>query len=104
MVKERKNLGLGLLPVAALFLFNPPLAGFVDLLPDVIGYLLFVVALRDVADLNYHMEEALASFRRMIIVSAFQLLSIFWLFGFCTPKERPVSILLVVFTVSVLEL
>lgn len=104
MVKERKNLGLGLLPVAALFLFNPSLGGFVDLLPDVIGYLLFFIALRDVADLNYHMEEALASFRRMIIVGAFQLLSLFWLFGFCTPKERPVAILLVVFTISVLEI
>ena len=104
MVKERKNLGLGLLPIAALFLFNPPLAGFVDVLPDIIGYLLFFIGLRDVADLNYHMEEALASFRRMILVSGFQLLSVFWVFGFCTPKERPVSILLVVFTVSVLEL
>ncbi len=104
MIKERKNLGLGLLPIAALFLFNPPIGGFVDPLPDVIGYLLLFSGLRNLGDLNYHMEEALSSFRRMIIVSTFQLLSVFWLFGFSSPKERPVSILLVAFTISVLEI
>ncbi len=104
LAKERKNLGLGLLPIAAVFLFNPVLGGMVDILPDVIGYLLFFIGLRDVADLNYHMEESLSYFRRMLIVSAFQLLSFFWLFGFCTPKERPVATLLVTFTISVLEI
>lgn len=104
MIKERKNLGLGLLPLAALFLFNPPLGGFVDLLPDVIGYLLMFLGLRNLGDLNHHVEEALVNVRRMMIVSGCQLLSILWLFGFCTPKERPVSILLVAFTVSALEI
>ena len=104
MTKERKKLGLGLLPVAALFLFNPPIGGFMDPLPDVIGYLLMFLGLRNLGDLNYHMEDALAAVRRMIIVSACQLLSVFWLFGFCSPKERPVSILLVAFAVSVFEI
>lgn len=104
MVKERKNLGLGLLPIGALFLFNPSLGGVVDVLPDIVGYMLFFVGLRALGDLNYHMEESLACFRRMIIVSGFHLMSIFWLFGFCTPKERPVSILLVTFAVAILEL
>ena len=104
LIKERKKLGLGLLPLAAIFLFNPPIGGFVDPLPDVIAYLLLFAGLRNLGDLNYHMEEALASFRRMIVVSAFQLLSFFWLFGVSSPKERPVSILLVVFTVSALEI
>ena len=104
MIKERKKLGLGLLPVAALFLFNPPLGGFVDLLPDFIGYLLLFLGLRNLGDMNYHIEEALIGIRRMMVVSGCQMLSILWLFGFCSPKERPVSILLMVFTVSVLEI
>lgn len=104
MTKERKNLGLGLLPIAALFFFNPPLGGFMDPLPDVIGYLLMFLGLRNLGDLNHHIEDALSAVRRMIAVSACQLLSVFWLFGFCSPKERPVSILLVAFAVSVLEI
>lgn len=104
MIKERKNLGLGLLPIAAIFLFNPTVSGFIDPLPDLVGYLLLFLGLRNLGDLNYHIEDALVAIRKMIIVSAAQLLSILWLFGFSSPKERPVSILLVVFTVSALEL
>ncbi len=103
MVKERKNLGLGLLPIAAFFLFNPTFA-VLDVLPDVIGYLLLYIGLRPLADMNYHIEDALGCFWRMIGVSGLQLLSLFWLFGICTTKERPVAILLFSFTFAVFEI
>lgn len=103
MVKERKNLGLGLLPIAAVFLFNPTFA-VLDVLPDIIGYLLLYLGLRALADMNYHIEDALNCFWRMIGVSALQLLSLFWLFGICTTKERPVAILLFSFTFGVFEI
>ena len=104
MVKERKNLGLGLLPIAAIFLFNPSISGVIDPLPDVLGYFLLFIGLREPADLNYHIEEALNFFKKMIAVSAAQFLSMFWLFGFCPPKERPVATLLIAFTVAVFEI
>ncbi len=104
LVKERKKLGLGLLPIAALFLFNPPLAGAFDLLPDVIGYLLLFAGLRDLSVLNYHMEEARRGFGRMIAVSAAQIPALLWVMVGCQPKSQPDAILLLAFTVSCLEL
>lgn len=103
MKKERKKLGLWLLPIGAVFLFNPTI-GVIDILPDCIGYCLFWFGLRDIADLNYHMEESLIHFKRMIAVSAVQFLSVFWLFGFCSPRERPDALLAFSFTFSVLEI
>jgi len=104
LVKERKKLGLGLLSIAALFLFNPPLAGIWDLLPDVIGYLLLFVGLRDLSVLNYHMEDARRGFGRMIAVSAAQIPAVLWIMTGCQPKGRPDAILLLTFTVSCFEL
>ncbi len=104
MVRQRKNLGIGLLPIGAIFLCEPTLGGTVDVLPDAIGYLLMMIGLRALADLNDYMENAITLCKRMMIVSACRFLSAFWLFGFCTPKERPVTTLLISFIASVFEL
>ncbi len=102
MGKARKNLGLGLVCLSFVFLFNP-LFSVVDFLPDIIGYLLLCVGISQLADMNYHFEEALRYFKRMLGVSAIQLFSLFILFGFVTGRERPSSILLLTFTFSVIE-
>jgi hypothetical protein len=102
MGKARKNLGLGLVCLSFVFLFNPMLA-VIDLLPDVIGYLLLCIGISQLADMNYHFEEALRYFKRMILVSSIQLFSIFILFGFVTGRERPTTILLLTFTFAVID-
>lgn len=102
MGKAKKNLGLGLICVAVFFLFNPWLAVF-DVLPDVIGYLLLCAGLTQVADINYHMEDALRYFKKMILVSCVHLFSLFIFFGFVTAKERPVATLLLTFIFALIE-
>ena len=104
MVRQRKNLGIGLLLIGAFFLFEPTMAGVLDLLPDAIGCLLMMLGLRALADLDDYMESAITMFKRMLIVGTCRFFSAFWLFGFCTPKERPVTTLLIAFVAGVFEL
>ena len=104
MVRQRKNLGIGLLLIGAFFLFEPTMAGVLDLLPDAIGCLLMMIGLRALADLDDYMESAITMFKRMLIVGTCRFFSAFWLFGFCTPKERPVTTLLIAFVAGVFEL
>ena len=103
MGKARKNLGLGLVCASFLFLFNP-VVSVVDILPDFIGYLLLCTGITQLADMNYHLEEALRYFRRMILVSLLQLFSIFFAFGFTTGRERPTVLLLFAFTFAAIEI
>ena len=101
MGKARKNLGLGLVCLSFVFLFDPPLA-IIDFLPDLIGYLLLCIGISQLADMNYHFEEALRYFKRMVAVSAIQLLS-FFVFGIVPSRELPTTILLLTFTFSVIQ-
>ena len=102
MGKARKNLGLGLVCISFLFLFNPVLA-VIDILPDFIGYLLLCIGISQLADMNYHFEESLRYFKRMLVVSIIQMFSVFLLFGLVTGRERPTAILLFTFTFAVVE-
>ena len=103
MGKARKNLGLGLVCISFLFLFNPVLA-VIDILPDFIGYLLLCIGISQLADMNYHFEESLRYFKRMLVVSIIQMFSIFLLFGLVTGRERPTAILLFSFTFAIVEI
>lgn len=99
----KKNMGLGLVCLAALFLFNPTVS-VVDVLPDCIGYIILYFALRKLADINDHVETAITYTKRMIIVSIAQLLSILVLFGMVSEPEKPTTYLLFSFVVSVFEI
>lgn len=103
MGKARKNLGLGLVCIAFLFLFHPT-ASVIDPLPDVFGYLFLCLGITQLADMNYHFEEALKYFKRMLLASAIQLFSVFLLFGLVTGKERPTAFLLFSFTFAAIEI
>lgn len=103
MGKARKNLGLGFVLAAFLFLFNPT-ASIIDPLPDFIGYWLICIGVTQLADMNYHFEESLKYFKRMLIASVVQFLSIFLLFGMVTGKERPTTFLLLSFIFAAVEI
>ena len=103
MGKVKKNLGIGKLIIAALFLFNPNLV-IIDYLPDFIGYIFLLLGISQLADLNYHFEEAQNLFKRMFIVSLAQFISLFVVFGFLPPREQSSSIMLVSFAFGALEL
>ena len=56
-IRIRKDMGLGLLALSGLFLCNP-MVGFVDVLPDCIGFLLIFNGLRFLADMDEHLDVA----------------------------------------------
>ncbi len=103
MVRIKKNLGIGLVFPAGLFLFNPTIS-VVDVLPDFIGYVLLYFGLRKLGDLNDHIDNAISYVKKIMIVSIAQLMSVIVLFGFITEQEKPTSYLLFSFTVSVFEI
>ena len=70
-IKIKKDMGLGLLALSAFFLFNP-FIGFVDILPDCIGFLLICNGLRFMADMDGHLDEAKRRFRILFWAGAAQ--------------------------------
>ncbi|MBR2370947.1 MAG: hypothetical protein IKA82_02885 [Clostridia bacterium] len=94
---------LGLLAFAAIFLFNPDFA-VLDVLPDIVAYLLITVALKRFADINDKMEEARKRFLLMIYVSGAKLISLLLLFGVTDDYMRPYSLLLYPCVFGVVEL
>ena len=101
--KEKRNL-LGFAPaaIAPFFLFNPEFA-VVDVLPDVIAYLLLTRSLTRLRDISPFLEEAYDKFRKMILVSAVKFVSIYWLYGLLQ-AELSTWILVFSFSFAVVEL
>lgn len=99
---KKKGLGLGLIGFSFLFLANPNV-NIIDVLPDFIGYWLLCLALCRLADLNESIGEAIASFRKMILIDAGKWLALFWVFGLSVTTERNSSLLLWTFVFAVLE-
>jgi len=103
MKQKGKYLGLGLIPLALVFLFNPNIT-VIDLLPDFIGYWLLCVAFSKLGDLQETLGEAVVAFRKMILIDAAKILALLWIFGMSVPAERSASILLWTFVFGVLEM
>ena len=103
MGKARKNLGLGLTCIAFIFLFNPVI-GIIDILPDLVGYLLLCAGLSQIADMNDHFGEALRYFKRMIPISVVQIFLFFIFFGMVTGKEQPTAMLLFTFVFAAIDI
>lgn len=103
MVKTQKNMGLWLISLSLIFLFNPNISA-VDVLPDFIGYFILSAGISKLADLNFHFAEAQSYFNKIIKISFAQLVCVFLMFGLTSGRERPVAALLFSFTFAVLEI
>ena len=68
MVKTQKNMGLWLISLSLIFLFNPNISA-VDVLPDFIGYFILSAGISKLADLNFHFAEAQSYFNKLIKIS-----------------------------------
>ena len=101
--KPRKHMGIGLIALSMVFLWNPDITVF-DLLPDVIGYILLSLGLSSLSYLNHHFEESAKRFHRMIPLSAARLVFVLILFGRVSHNDRPTTMLLGSFVFGVLEL
>lgn len=100
--KVKKSLGMWKIIVAAVFLFNPNFV-IVDFLPDFIGYIFLLLGISQLSDLNYHFQEAANGFKKLIIVSLVQTLSILFVFGVLTQGEQESALTLFCFTFGVLD-
>lgn len=97
-----KYMGLGLMALGAFFLFDPYFSAL-DILPDALGYLFIYLGLRRMADLDDRLAEALKGVRYLALIGVGRILAFLLSFGLVAPSEQPVFILLVLFTLGVLD-
>ncbi len=100
--KLTRYLGLGYILAGACFLFDPYI-GIVDVLPDCIGYLFFFLGLYRFADLDDRLGEALKGARNLALVGIARWIAMLLAFGFVSPTEQPVFMLLALFSLAVLD-
>ena len=97
-----KYLGLSWLLAGAVFLFDPFIS-VVDALPDALGYLFVLLGLYRLADLDERIMDAFKGVRYLALIAVARLISLFLAFGLVSPTEQPVFILLILFTLGVLD-
>ena len=97
-----KYLGISLFTAGAVCLFDPFIS-VLDLLPDALGYLLMLLGLYRLADLDDRLMEAAKGLRYLALIGVVRFLSLFLAFGLVSPTEQPVFILLILFTLGVLD-
>ena len=84
-VKIRKDMGLGLLMLSVVFLCNPTI-GFIDVLPDCIGFLLLFNGLRFMADMDEHLATAKNRFLILFWAGVAQFFLQIWVSNFMQGK------------------
>lgn len=97
-----RYLGLSYVLAGAVFLFDP-FIGVIDLLPDCIGYLLMLWGLYRLSDLDDRLAEASKGMRNLALVGLARIVAMLLAFGLVSPSEQPVFILLLLFTLGVLD-
>lgn len=100
--KLSRTLGVGWILVGALFLFDPYFSAL-DLLPDCFGYIFFALGLYRLSDLDARLSEAAKGARRLALVGAARLVAMVVAFGFVSPIEQPMFILLTAFILAVID-
>ena len=97
-----KYLGLSWLLAGAVFLFDP-FVSVVDILPDALGYLFLLIGLYRLSDLDDRIMDAAKGVRYLALIAVGRLISLFLAFGLVSPTEQPVFVLLILFTLGVLD-
>ncbi len=100
---QAKRMNFKGLAVALIFLCNPNIS-IIDPLPDFIGYIIISLSLVKFADMNDTLSDALAVFKRLILIDAAKILAIFWTFGMTVTTEKSTSLLLWSFVFGVFEM
>ncbi len=101
--KIPRFLCIGCLVAGACFLFDP-FVGVFDFLPDAIGYLLIAFGLYRLADMDDRLGEAMRTAMQLSLVGVARLVALFLTLGFVSPTERPVFMLLILFSLGVVDL
>lgn len=94
----------GLLIASVIFFMNPTVR-LVDILPDLFGYILLVLGLRYLADLNESIGEARERLKKMFFVCAAKLIVFLMTFGgLVSPQEQSNFILVACLSFCVIDL
>ncbi|MBE6529206.1 MAG: hypothetical protein E7680_01215 [Ruminococcaceae bacterium] len=110
-MKKNRGTGYALMLIAGLFLWNPTV-GMVDVLPDLIGYLLLFAGLSRVADLQEEIYETRERFRTVTWIALGEIVAQLFIRFFLSVtvssedlygQNTPMWILLFSFVVTVLE-
>ena len=107
-MKKRKEsargfMGFGIISLAPVFLFFPYYAS-IDVLPDFIGWIIVLLALRRMRDVNVTLGDAALKFRTLLISSFCRFLSVLLLFGFIPTDDRPTAMLIFAFTFGLVDI
>ncbi len=97
-----KYLGFGWILAGAIFLFDPFIS-VMDLLPDALGYLCILFGLYRLSDLDERIADARKGVCYLALIGVARVISLFLAFGLVSPAEQPVFILLILFTLGVLD-
>lgn len=97
-----KYLGLSWILAGAVFLFDPYVS-VVDILPDALGYLFILLGLYRLSDLDERIMDAFRGVGYLALIAVGRLISLFLAFGLVSPTEQPVFVLLILFTLGVLD-
>ena len=96
------HIGIAVLWISSIFLFNPAVAVF-DPLPDVIGYLLLYIGLAHISAVCPYFERAQKGFSRMLIASAVVLPALLFVRLLAAKSEQDSLLLLLTFVYSTAE-
>ena len=99
---KRIKFGFSAMAIASLFLFNPNM-NIIDVIPDIIAYIIISVALIKISDLNEDIATAAKYFRYMILVELSKYAAIFWVFGLTHSREQNTGILLLSFVFAIVD-
>ncbi len=102
--KKKKGISFGFtsIAIASAFLFNSNI-NIIDIIPDVIGYIIMSIALVNLSFLSEDIAKAAKNFRYMILVGLFKFVSFIWLVGLKRPDEQSTGTLLMTFVFAVIE-
>ncbi len=101
---KKKLFFWGKLIAAFVFLFNPN-ANLIDILPDAIGYLLLLLAIRNAQDIFPHFDEAYSGFSRLFWVSLAKIPALYLMMSIVNLNNYERAIITVfAFSFAVLEL
>ncbi len=101
--KLRRNMGLSLIVFAFFFLFEPTY-GLYDIFPDVIGYVIMLIALINLADISTRISEAFCGFRRALILSILRYVSLYIVETVFEKEVQMLGLLIFVFLLGVFEI
>ncbi len=97
-----KKMGLGFVLASTVFYFLPDFI-MIDVLPDVIGYVLAAYGLTMLGDICEDLNDARRRFMKMILIGAARIFGLFASFAMFGANERPTAILTVTFVLGVAE-